>query len=216
MPEPTRKPRQHGCLFYGGITAVILLILLLLGVLVGLRMARKMVNQYTDPTPVTLPSVSLSAAQMDAAQTKWDAFRDGLRSGKAPAPLVLSGDEINGLIERDPDLRGLKGKVYVALQENQFKGQVSVPMDQLGLPFFHGRYLNGTGTFAISLDQGMLSIAPQEVTVKGKPLPEVYLEKLRGQNLARNLVSNPRAAATLSRLQSIEVKDGKLVITAKP
>jgi len=88
------------------------------------------------------------------------------------APLTLTSDEINALIATDPDLQPLKGKLYVTLENEHIKGQLSVSMDEAGLPMFRGRYLNGSGTFSLSLRNGILRLTAQEIAVKGKPLPE--------------------------------------------
>jgi hypothetical protein len=98
---------------------------------------------------------------------------------------------------------------------NQLKGLISVRMEDLGLPVFHGRYLNGTATFKLSFNDGFLRINPDMVLAKGRPLPAVYMDKIRKTNLAHDLNANPRAAAALQRLQDIRVKEGKLIIMAK-
>ena len=51
--------------------------------------------------------------------------------------------------------------------------------------------------------------------VKGKPLPEVYMQEIRKQNLAAALTNEPGAAAVLKGLEEIQVKEGKLVIVPK-
>ena len=115
----------------------------------------------------------------------------------------------------DPDLEPFKGKVYVAIEGDQLKGQMSIPMAEAGLPAFRGRYLNGAGTFKLSVRNGLLCLTAQTIDVKGKTLPEVYMQKIRTENLARNLNSDPRASAALDRVQDIQVKDGKVVIVPK-
>jgi hypothetical protein len=88
-------------------------------------------------------------------------------------------------------------------------------MDELGLPIFRGRYLNGTGIFAVGLHKGDLVVTPDSLVVKGKPLPGVYLDKIRSQNLASSLSSNPRASVAFNHLQDIRVSDGKLILVPK-
>jgi hypothetical protein len=50
--------------------------------------------------------------------------------------------------------------------------------------------------------------------VKGKPLPGVYMDKLRSENIAESL-NNPRASVALKHLQEIRITDGKLVLVPK-
>ncbi len=80
---------------------------------------------------------------------------------------------------------------------------------------FKGRYLNGNATFNLSFQDGRLSVTPQTILVKGEPLPEVYLQEIRKQNLAVAFTNDPGAAAVLKGLEEIQVKEGKLVIAPR-
>jgi hypothetical protein len=109
----------------------------------------------------------------------------------------------------------VKGRVYVTIDGNRLKGQVSLPLAELGLPIFRGRYLNGTGIFAVSIHRGDLLVTADSLVVKNKPLPAVYMDKIRSENLAANLSSNPRASVALNHLQDVRVGDGKLILVPK-
>src|SRR5262249_2041600 len=110
-----------------------------------------MLNRYTDTQPMPLPQVSISSAALDQLLRRVEDFRDDLRAGRTPAPLVLSADEVNALIANDPELKSVKGKFYVLLNGDALKAKVSLPMEDLGLPRFHGGYLNGTASLGIEL-----------------------------------------------------------------
>jgi hypothetical protein len=210
------KPRhRRGCFFYGCIASSLLLAIILVAALLGLRVAKKLVTDFTDTKPATFPEVKLSQSELDALQQRIETFRGAVKQGQPTGPLTLNADEINGLIATDPDLKDFKRKLYVIMEGDQLKAQVSVPMEQIGLPMFQGRYLNGTATFELALRNGAIRLTPQSFVSKGRPLPDVYMEKVRKQNLARNLNSDPRAQAALDRLHEIKVKDGKLVLAPK-
>jgi hypothetical protein len=211
--EPPK--RRRGCLFYGCITGIICLVAILLALLLGLHQFKKVLSQYTDTRPMPLPAAQMDPAQASQVQRRVESFQEALRGGHAASALVLTADDIDALIATSPDFQAMKGKVYVTINESQVKAQVSVPMDQIGLPLFKGHYLNGTGTFAVSLQNGTLLVALQEMTVKGKPLPAIYLDKLRNQNLAAGFNSNPNASAVLNRLEDIRISDGKLTLVPK-
>src|ERR1035437_800638 len=179
MTDPAAKPRR-GCVFYGCITGLVLLVLVLGGLMVGLHYVRKKVNQYTET-----------------------------------GPLELTADDINALIASGSDQQALKGKFYVSLDGDKLKGEVSVPLQQIGLSMFKGRYLNGNATFSLSFRNGALSVSPQTFNVKGKPLPETYMREIRKQNLAEGFTSETNAVAVLQGLADIQVKDGKLVVVPK-
>ena len=202
-------------MFYGCIMGSLLLVVVLVAGLAGFRYFKKMFNDFTDTKPMVLPKVQLPQPEMDALQRRVETFRDAVRLGQPTGPLALTPDEINALIGSDPDLQELKGKLYVSIQDDQLSGQVSVPMDQLGLPIFRGRYLNGTGAFELSFRNGILRITPQSFVVRGKPVPEMYMEKIRKQNLAGDINHNARAQVAMDKLQDIKIKEGKLVLVPK-
>ena len=54
---------------------------------------------------------------------------------------------------------------------------MSVPLQDVGLKMFKGRYLNGTASFDLSFREGALSVTPQTIQVRGEPLPEIYLRE---------------------------------------
>jgi hypothetical protein len=209
----TKRPR--GCLFYGGITLLVLFLVILIAGLVGLQLARRVFNQFTDTKPAPLPTVQMSQTEMGNIQRRVEAFRKAVRDHSLVPPLTLTADDINALVASDPELEALKGKLFVTIEGNSIKGQLAVPLEELGMPMFTGRYLNGTGTFAVSLQNGVLRVTLKEFLGKGKPLPGLYMGKIRKQNLAANANADPRAAEALGHVQDIQVKDGQLIIVPK-
>ncbi len=215
MSDQPPPKRQHSCLFFGCIAGAVCLVALLLVFLLGLHLVKKAVNQYTDTAPMKMPALQLSQPEIEAVQQRFKKFSDATSKGQTTPPLDLNGDEINALIDSNPDFRGVKDKLYVTIKDGRLHAQVSLPMDQIGLSMFKGRYLNGAGSFSLSLRDGMLNLSPVDIAVKGKPLPGVYLDKLRQENLAAGLNANPDVSGVLNRLQSIDIKDGKLILVPK-
>lgn len=215
MTEEPPQKRRRGCLFYGCLSGTVCLLAILIAFLLGLYQLKRMLNFYTDTHAVSLPSVQLSAAEMDLLKRRIENFQDAVRTGRPTEPLSLSADEINALIASDPNLARVKGRVYVTIEGNRLKGQVSLPLDELGLPIFRNRYLNGTGVFAVGLHRGDLLVTTDSLVVKNKPLPAVYMDRIRSENLAANLSSNPRASVALNHLQDVRIRDGKLILVPK-
>ena len=214
MNEQPPKPRR-GCGFYGCITGVVLLVMMLGALLLGWHYVKKMVVRYTDTKPAELPTVQMSPAEMAQAKERVESFQQAVREHRATKPLTLTADELNALIASGGDQQGLKGKVYVSLDGDQLKGDLSVPLHDVGLSMFKSRYLNGSATFNLSFRDGKLSVTPQTIHVKGEPLPEIYLREIRKQNLAFAFTNDPAAASVLQGLEEIQVKEGKLVIAPK-
>lgn len=214
MTDPAAKPRR-GCFFYGCITGLVLLVIVLGALMVGLHYVRKMINQFTDSQPMELPTVQMPQEEIDKLKQRFEAFQKAVREQRPTEPLDLTADDINALIASEPKRQDLKGKLYVGFAGDQVKGEVSVPLREIGLGMFKGRYLNGSATFNLSFTNGMLWVAPQTIIVKGRPVPEMYMQEIRKQNLAASLANEPAAVAVLQGLQEIQVKDGKLVAVPK-
>lgn len=210
MSDPT-PAKKRGCMFYGGVVGVALLVLLLLGIAFGVSLAKKMRRDFTDAAPVPLPASQLSAVAYQDLQKRIDAFRESIRYGRETPPLEVNADEINALIANDPDFQSLKGKVHVSIVGNQLKGQVSASMAELGVPIFQDRYLNAEASLDLRFNNGAVKLYARNIMVKGKPIPEIYMEETRKHNLAQAFNNDPRAGVAMEKLQSIEVKDGKLV-----
>jgi hypothetical protein len=205
--------RRRGCLFYGCLTSCILVLVVLAGLILGYL---KILNRFTDRNATALPTVDMSDADMQQVRQRVDAFRNDVRSAHSTQPLSLTANEINALIATDPNLKALKGKVYVTIDDSQVKGQVSVPTSDVGLGFFKHRYINGSGSFNIALTNGSFFLSLQSLAIKGRPIPEKYMQQVRAQNLAQGVNDDPKASAGLNKLKSIEVKDGKILIVPAP
>jgi len=203
---------RRGCFFYGCITGVVLLLMMMGGLLVALHYAKQMVWRFTDIGPVELPAVQMRPGERDTLKRRCDAFEAALRNQRPTPPLTLSADEINARIADDPRQQALKGKVHISLEGDQLKGQLSVPLEEVGLHMLKGRYLNGDATFDLSFQNGALAVVPRTIRVKGKPLPEVCMREIRKRNLAAAITNRPQAVALLQELADIRVKDGSLTI----
>jgi len=216
MDQPVSPRPRRGCLFYGCFTGIVCLVAILVAFLLGLHQLRGMVNGYTDAQPTPLPTVHLSAPELDAVQRRLDGFIDAIRGGRPAPPLRLTADEINALISVVPGAQPWRGKIFVIITNSVLKTQVSLPLADLGLPLFRGRYLNGLGTVNVALTNGILFAHLESLSVKGKPVPTLYMNRMREQNLATPINENASDSVALNRIQSVEVEGDALVFTAKP
>jgi hypothetical protein len=219
-PAYEEPPRQRGCFFYGCIIASILSLLLVIAVSVflylGYRMLGRAIEEYTSTTPRELPKVEMPAEQRQNVADRWTAFRKALEEGRPTEPLVLNSDEINVLIEEQEDLKDLKGMVYVSIDQDKLKGQISIPLEKfVNLGLTRGRYLNGEAEIKATIANDVLVVTLESVEVNGKTVPPDAMAQLRGQNVAQDAYKDPKKAAWLRNLQSVEIKDGKLTIKAK-
>lgn len=218
MSDPSTQPgkNRRGCAFYALVLGSAFLLLIFLGIAAGYYSVQKAVDRLTEQTPVALPKPEATPAEAAAVRQRIDGFKETVRARLPSPPLMLTDREINALIAYDPEFRGLKDSVRVDIKDGKLRGQLSLPLDRLGLEMVKGRYLNGTGTFRIKIDEGRLNVALDEVEVHGKPLPRRWMSRLRGINLAQNLNEDPHASTAIGTLESVQVSTNKLILVPKP
>ena len=141
-------------------------------------------------------------------------FGEAMEQGKLVEPLILTERDINALLAKAPNTKELADKVYVSLNGDQVKGQVSIPLSGLGW-LGKGRYLNGEATFNVSLENGVLIVTAQEIKVKGKPLPEQFMKQLRQENLAKEAYKDSKNAEAIRKLDSVQIEGGRAIIRAR-
>jgi hypothetical protein len=206
----------RGCLFYGILIVLVMFLFVLAGALIALHAAKRMLNEFTETKPMPLPVVELPPSDMAKLKDRIGAFQNAARDSLPAPPLSLTADELNALLATEPHLESFRGRLHVTIDGDHLGGLVSLPLEQAGLPMFKGRFLNGTATFILTLQNGTLWLSVGNFVVKGKPLPAGYLDKIRAQNLAAGVNNDQRALHALGFLQSIRVTDGKVVLEAKP
>ncbi len=222
-PDSYQPPRQRGCFFYGCIIASILMVMVL--VLIGaatyfvFRGLHQLAEQYTTTAPRELPKVDVPPNQRESLKKRAEEFSKAVEEGKAVEPLVLTGDDLNVLIEEEPQLSQIKGHVYLKIEGDELKGQVSIPLEKFsqvpGFGMLKGRYLDGEADIKASLNSGVLIITLDSIEVNGKRVPEEAMTNIRQENLAKDAYKNPKQAAILHKLESLEIKDGKMTIKVK-
>jgi hypothetical protein len=217
-PPTTRRGRS--CWFYGCLVSAILLVLVLVGGFLTVRyVAGKLSNavrQYTDAQPASLPRNEMSPSEQKALDARLAAFTSALDGTNAAPVLALSGSEINALINQNALF---KDKVFVTVEGDRVQGQISLPLEDLQLPvvggLVKGRYFNGAAAFRVSLRDGILVVSLASLEIGGKPVPPEVMAPLSEQNLAEGVQRDPQQAQVLRKLESIEIKDGRLVIRPK-
>jgi hypothetical protein len=219
-PEP---PKKRGCFFYGCIVslALFLFAVVCIGLFAwyGIHQLNALVDQYTDTAAMTLPKVDMPADELARLKARVADFNHALNAHTNTPPLVLTSREINALMADNPQVKqlNLDNTFYVDLEGDHINGEISLPLDQIKIPFVHtaGRYLNGKGEFAAEVTNAMLSVTTISLEVKGKPLPPQFMASLRQKNLAEDVNQNPTNTAAMARFESIEIKDSTLIIRAK-
>ena len=213
IPEE-RAPKKRGCFFYGCIASIIMLVLIGVGIYLVVNAIKGQIEKYTEAAPRALPQVDASADQQQAVKDRIADFDAAVKAepDKPAAPLVLSADDVNALIASDPNF---KGKVFVTIPGNTVDAEVSLPLESLGFPGTKGRYLNGKAGLEVGFAAGSLIGHIVSMEVKGQKVPDQFIQGMKGSNLFDNVNRDPKNRSKLDRVESIEVKDGKLVVKLK-
>ncbi|MHC5542992.1 hypothetical protein ACYOEI_32625, partial [Singulisphaera rosea] len=213
-PEGPPPKAGRGCFFYGCLFSALLSVVAVVGIALvgffGYRFAMKLVEDNTSTTPKTLPKVQMTEEQRKTLDDRVAAFKKALDDGEDAEPLVLTADELNAVVAEHGKT---EGRVYFSIEGEKLNGEVSLPLDELG---FKGRFFNGKATFRAALEAGRLVVFADSLEVNGRPLPDQFMAGLRNENLAKDVAKDPKNAAVLEKLKTIVIKDGKIVITAKP
>src|SRR5713101_8650213 len=116
MPDPNIPPPQvpkqkRGCWFYGCLTLAILALLGGIAAWIAVRYVVKTasgwVEGYTSTNRIPIESVSISPGELKSLQDRVVSFSQTLDGQKGSRELVLGADEINALIQHDPQYKDL-------------------------------------------------------------------------------------------------------------
>ena len=215
--EPV-QPKKRGCFFYGCLALIVTVLVLAVGSVLLFRYGKSKIEstvaEYTDPAPAQIEKGDASPAKLNAVQTRIDAFRNGLASGQ-PQELTLTADELNTLLAGQPDLQELANKLYVVIDGDQLKANISWPLPDIGPLKLKGRYLNGTAKLNVSVTGGNARLHIEDFEAKGKPLPAQFLQELRKHDIADDLMRDQQTASAIRQIDNLEVKDGKVIVRSK-
>lgn len=209
---PQRRPGTEGnCLIYGCAATVVLGIVGVLVIGFGLRQVyTHILNEYTDDVPIELAVIEVTDEDRDSVIERVDSWVEAMDSEGAKVPLTLTERDINILIQNHEELEELNGRVYVAIDDSVIKGEVSVPLSEI--PGFDGRYFNGSADFEVELSNGRLSVYAVGASVKGNAVPDDFMQQVRNENFAADVNKEKEAQELFERIESIEVKDGTIII----
>jgi len=218
----TPEKKRRGCFFYGCITLICVGLVIAVAVFFVLRYfvsrANGIIAEYSEAQPVVFQKVGMPDDELKKLQDRVTAFSNEMNAHSNGPPLVLSSRDVNALMFSVTNFKDLKDMVRVDIEGGKIRGQVSLPLENFfQVPFVHtkGRYLNGTGTFTVGVVSNLPAVYIQTLEVKGKSLPSQFMMQVKGKNMAEDFENSPTNSAKAGQYDSIEVKDGNLVIKAK-
>ena len=198
VPSAPAPPAKHGCLFWGCLIAVVLVLLTIGCSYVGYRYVvvqlQQAIETYTAGAPDSFPTVAMPDEERQVILDRADAFRQRFEAEPTPdvsgiltdeeRTLVLTAEELNVLLQRNTEL---KDRFYVSLEGDEIKARISLPLSELGWKPLQGRFVNGEARIVVVLVDGEPHFYLRDVRVKGQPLPEELRQGIEKQDI------NPRA-----------------------
>lgn len=206
-----KKSGCRSCLIWVACISLGLALIVGVAAYLGYRQATKFLDKFAQKKSLALPSVHYSEAELHAVKQRIDGFLTGARAGRTNVQLALSANDLNALVAES----GFSNRVYVTLASNAVQGQFSIPFEQLGMPLFSGRYLNGAGTLAVGCAGGSLTVGIEDFAVNGTKLPEHYLDWIRKQNFVHGIGTNETTRESLQRVARVGVASNHLVFELK-
>jgi hypothetical protein len=199
-----------GCFIWFLCVTGFFLLLVAVGMYWGYRKFVAFRDHYTDTKPLALPTVRYSQTELDAVRKRIDQFAADAHAGLTNARLALTDHDLNALIASSV----FSNRAYLTFTNDQVAGQFCLPLDNFGLRFFKGRFLNGAGILDVGCSHGQLNVSLKELTVNGMQLPDTYMGAIRGQNLAQGMTNDP-AIESFKKVGRIAVEGGRLVIETR-
>jgi hypothetical protein len=205
----TRRSKLKGCLIAAAIAVGVCLVLvgIVLGVLYWQFRSLRSDFTGTELTPVPVAQVDAETAKRLARTV--EQFARALKDGR-PGQFAFTGTQINQLIAALPAAAELRGRASFAIDGGRLKVRGGIPLEEV--PGFQGRYLNGEFALEVRADNGQLHVYVVDISVRGKSLPNVLLDRLRTENLADRFLRDPEARRLCGNLKAVRVADGTLQV----
>jgi hypothetical protein len=215
--EPSRVPNARSCWYYGCFTLGMMLLVGFLSIYFGGRYFLKtFVAEYTSEKADPLPRVEMDDASWNALKGRIADFSKALRESKEDAVLELSADDLNALIQKDPQFSEFSGHLFVSFEGEKASCKFSYLLERLGAQkILHGRFLNGTAELVPNMVNGELFLTLLNVQINGKTVPDSVKPGLQAHNLAANFNSDEKSRPFLHRVRGISIQRGKVIIVVR-
>jgi len=215
LAEHPRHHRRHrkGCLHWS-LVGVIVLFVFGLSVTISLLVyGRHLRNSLTDSAPAELAVVTLAKDEQKQVRQKYERFLSACQR-KAVGRFEFSDRELNAILAVLPECGDLRGRVLVEIANGVPWVKASLPLDETGVSWLKGRYLNGEFRLVVRLDErsGELEVFIGDATVKGGSLPPWLLRRVQKFALTKGLANDRTWGPRIKQLATLDFDLDKLVI----
>ena len=176
----------------------------------------------TSPQPRSFEPIP-SVAEQNAVRLKWRALIDALQKGEEPE-FNFSADDLNAWFFGDGKNADLIPHLRFRTTEDWIVAEVSVPLSFIAqvpmLPSVRGRFFNGKIAARLAIQKNELKISSLDIEGNGHRLPWLFTGQGYRDTVQQTLEQGIRARlpegnALLSRLESIRVENGQIIVRFK-
>jgi hypothetical protein len=216
----TKRLRSSDGFCLGGCFLLLIVGVLIVGaVLWGGYSTYQGVYQMTSLHPQTFEPIP-PVAKQNASRLKWDAFEKALAQG-AGTEFRFSADDLNAWFFTDGKNADLVPHLRFRTTDDWIVAEVSVPLDFMadlpGLPSLRGRFFNGNIAARLAVEKNELKIKSLDIVGNGHRLPWLFTGQGYRDTVQQTLEQGmrtrlPSGDAFVSRLESIRVENGEIVV----
>ncbi len=191
-------------------------LVLLMGLAVGggVWYMRGMVRRLTATEPMSLPVTELNQTEQQKVKRNVQRFYTACQKGQADR-IEFDSRELNGLIGGLDDCRSMRGKVAVEIVDGVPWVQASIPLNDTGVSWLQGRYLNGKLRLNVQMKETGLSVTVAEIVVPGGEVPEWMVKRIQEMDWGTQISQDKEWGPRIRRLESLELNQDKLVVQTK-
>jgi hypothetical protein len=216
-PAPTSAQaapaKKRGCFFYGCLTVIILLVLGAGAAYFGVKyLYHVAIDKFTTTSSLSIPPAAATQSDFETTFKRLTEFKTAMDLGKGPETLSLSANDINALLAFSPKANFLKDHAVVDIKGDQAYAKFSVPLDTFGMA---GRFLNGEGSFKVSLLDGKLHLDPSAVVLNGQSVPAEILSSFSKQDAAVDMFKDPESKNFFAKLKSLKIENNAVIVTRR-
>jgi len=223
MMQRAPQKRGFGCLGYGCIIAVILIVVTIGGIFWLARSAmRGAVERFTTEQPVAMPTVAVDEAAIASLKAKLDAIATILKDPAGTGEFTLSQSEVAGVVSGT----SFNGKLLVELQNDAVATTFSFPLSAMGewdaakpiIGDFMNRYVTGSAHAQLSVTDGVAAITLDNLVLNGQVFDGDALKEASEwvTGFANSQGDDPSEQKRRARFQSVRIQNGVAVVRVKP
>jgi hypothetical protein len=223
MTQQAAQKRGFGCLGYGCIIAVVLVVLTIGGIfLLGRSAMRGAVERFTTEQQIPVPTVATDEGVRASLLRKIEELKRVIADPRGSGEFIFSQSELNGALAGT----GFSGQAFLELQGDGVLGTFSFPLSAMGKwdaakPIIGGllnRYVTGSAQGKFSIADGVATVKFDSLVLNGQVFDGDALKEANEwvSGFANSQDDDPAERSQMARIQLARIENGSAVIRIRP